>query len=160
MRLNRKADASRLFSLLCGFLSATMTRRRGSASTPQPVKRAKVAEDGICSANGSADSRAKDAPKDHPEDDAMDEPKIELPSSSVSPSPAPRNSRPRRAAADRASAATAVIIAEDDATASVPSKDTIHEKLFAPITAAERKAWQGWSDIESEPVRPRLEDLR
>lgn len=144
---------------LCELPSGTMTRRKAAAGTPQPAKRTKVAEADTDGTTGSADSRAaaQDTPLDTPGDDAMGEPKVELPSSPVSPSPAPRSSRSRRAAAGRASAATAVIIAEDDAAASIPSRDTIHERLFAPITGAELKAWQGWSDIESEPVRGQSE---
>lgn len=41
---------------------------------------------------------------------------------------------------------------EDGTTSAVATRDSIHERLFAPITEAELKAWKGWSDIESEPV--------
>ncbi|ERT02646.1 hypothetical protein HMPREF1624_00947 [Sporothrix schenckii ATCC 58251] len=130
-----------------------MTRRKASTGSPQPSKRTKVSEDGTRSTNGSVDSptTVRGTATDTLQDDAIDEAKMKLPSSPVSPSPAPRTSRPHRAATQRALAATAVIVAEDDATAAVPSRDLIHEQLFTPITETELKAWQGWSDIESEP---------
>lgn len=167
-----RSQGRRITTRSCKLPSGTMTRRRSASSTPQPAKRPRVEEGRKDDANGSSETNGskcgedskesrpfvQDTPQTPKDDDdaiskrKMAEPRIELPSSPVSPSPAPRKTRPRRAAADKASAVNAVVIAEDDATASVPSKDTIHKRLFAPITEAERKAWQGWSDIESEPA--------
>ncbi|CAK7205607.1 hypothetical protein SEUCBS139899_008385 [Sporothrix eucalyptigena] len=130
-----------------------MTRRRASNGTLQPAKRTKVDGPSIECLNGSAGSRASndDTQKDAP-DDTPDDTPVDAPPSPVSPSPAPRSSRPRRAAATKSAAATNAIVVEDGAAASVPSRDAIHERLFAPITETELKAWKGWSDIESEPA--------
>ncbi|CAK7237643.1 hypothetical protein SBRCBS47491_010059 [Sporothrix bragantina] len=126
-----------------------MARRKASNASPQPAKRTKVDEAGFPCPNGSASSRAA---HDAASKDASENAPIDTPPSPVSPSPAPRSSRPLRAAATKSAAATAMISVEDSAAASVPSRDAIHERLFAPITEAELKAWKGWSDIESEPA--------
>ncbi|CAK7266385.1 hypothetical protein SEPCBS119000_002002 [Sporothrix epigloea] len=126
-----------------------MASRRTDASSPQPAKRPKFDEVQPGVQNSSAHSHAEgdDASKDSSTDLPIDKSP-----SPASPRSAPHTSRPRRAAAANSAAALSAISIEDEAASFVPAKDSIHERLFAPITEAELKAWKGWSDIESEPA--------
>ncbi|OAA56960.1 ubiquitin carboxyl-terminal hydrolase [Niveomyces insectorum RCEF 264] len=70
--------------------------------------------------------------------------------------PSRSSSSPAAAAppnAAKSAALTAQMAAGDDAAGdAVPPQDTIHDELFAPVSQEELEAWQGWTDIESEPA--------
>ena len=124
-----------------------MVGRKTSNGSPQPAKRPKIVEREMEPGSVSGSAGSLTAEDDASKDDTKDL-TIKAPPSPVSPFTA----RPRRSAAVKPAAAVTVMTSEDGTTSAVATRDSIHERLFAPITEAELKAWKGWSDIESEPV--------
>ncbi|CAK7262885.1 hypothetical protein SEPCBS57363_000273 [Sporothrix epigloea] len=128
-----------------------MVGRKSSNCSPQPAKRPKIVEtetetgpvSGSAGSHAAEDDASKDVTEDLP---------INAQPSPVSAVTASCTSRPRRSAAANSAAAITAMSLEDGTTFTVASRDNIHERLFAPITEAELKAWKGWSDIESEPA--------
>lgn len=120
-----------------------MARRKAPSASPKPAKRTRVA-------------RGKSAGGSDDEDELVAAVSAAQAVPPARPERPERPERPRRPAATKAAAATSAAIAADDgqseAAASVPPREQIHEALFAPMTAAELAAWQGWAEIESEPV--------
>ncbi|EFW99842.1 ubiquitin carboxyl-terminal hydrolase [Grosmannia clavigera kw1407] len=126
-----------------------MARRKASGgSSAQSAKRPRV--------SGAAGDEEKEVVmverRTQPEGEEAEEEAEAEAEAAADADPPRRRSNPRRTAAIAAAAATAEAAAAEAATAAVPSADEIHERAFARITTAERDAWQGWTDIESEPA--------